>query len=123
MGLGRILFWPGPDTGFMPDICYPSGFMPDIWYPAGFIPDIWYPAGYPALTGYPADNRITGYLGRFVKQTFCQKKICTIPYYALGAQITAPYFGFFKKIRRGTFVCFLVYFRLGYIKVWFAPLG
>ena len=46
-----------------------------------------------------------------------------IPYYDLGAQITAPNFGFLKKIRRGTFVCFLVYFRLGFIKVCFVPLG
>ena len=79
LGLGRILFW--PDTG----------------YPANCT--CRYPAGYTALTGYPADHpisgRITGYLGR--KQTFCHKIFCTIPYYALGAQITAPNFGFLKK--------------------------
>ena len=45
--------------------------------------------------GYPVSGRITGYLGR--KQTFCDKIFGTILYYALGAQITAPNFGFLKK--------------------------
>ena len=59
-------------------------------------------AGYPALTGYPADHRISGYLGR--KHTFCHNIFGTILYYALGAQITAPNFGFLQKIRRVNFV-------------------
>ena len=61
----------------------------------GRIPDI-RPICY---AGYPAYNQIsgwiTGYLGR--KQTFCHKIFGTIPYYALGAKITAPNFGFLKK--------------------------
>ena len=46
-------------------------------------------------TGYPVSGRMTGYLGR--KQTFCHKNFGTLTYYALGAQITAPNFGFLKK--------------------------
>ena len=41
------------------------------------------------------DTVLAGYLGR--KQTFFHIIFDTIPYYALGAQITAPNFGFFKK--------------------------
>ncbi len=49
-----------------------------------------------------AQYRITVYLGR--KQTFCHKTFGTIPYYDLGAQTTAPNFGFLTKLRIGTFV-------------------
>ncbi len=66
----------------------------------GRIPDIrliCY-AGYPALTGYPANDRITGYCS--IKQKFCQKNFYANLCDALGAQIT-PYFALYALFRLG----------------------
>ena len=84
---------------------------PDTFLAGYRIPDIRLIiySGYPALTGYPADyrisGRITGYCGK--KQTFYHKIFGAIPYYALGAQIPPLYLIFFVN-KEMTF-CFVVY--------------